>query len=130
MTAAEPVSTIVLVGHCGPDTFMLRNAAGRFTPDAAVIEAKSNAAAEAALQPGALLLVNRVLDGDFPDDRGIELIRDLARRANGARLMLISNFEDAQTQAVAAGAEPGFGKADLYEASTGARMRGEASPAS
>ncbi len=37
--------------------------------------------------------------------------------------MLISNFQDAQQEAVAAGAFPGFGKSQLYDDSTSERLR-------
>jgi hypothetical protein len=60
-----------------------------------------------------LLLINRVLDGDFEDESGIELIGRLAAmKERTASLMLISNFADSQQQATAAGALPGFGKAN------------------
>ena len=39
--------------------------------------------------------------------------------------MLVSNFEDAQAEATAAGAEPGFGKNDLFDERTGRLLRGE-----
>ncbi len=61
----------------------------------------------------ALVLVNRVLDAD--GSAGLELIRQV--RADEALqdmpVMLVSNYDDAQQEAVAAGAAPGFGKAAL-----------------
>jgi CheY-like chemotaxis protein len=60
-----------------------------------------------------LVLVNRVFDAD--GDSGLELIRRLkADSALAATpVMLVSNYEDAQAEAVQAGAVPGFGKAML-----------------
>lgn len=59
-----------------------------------------------------LALVNRILDGQFATDSGVELIRS---RADGGRMrwMLVSNYADAQAHAEAAGALPGFGKAEV-----------------
>lgn len=57
-----------------------------------------------------LILVNRVFDAD--GGSGLELIREL-NAADFPPRMLVSNFSDAQEQAVAAGAVRGFGKAEL-----------------
>jgi CheY-like chemotaxis protein len=60
-----------------------------------------------------LVLVNRVLDGD--GSPGIEVIRAIKADPELASVpvMLVSNYEDAQAEARAAGALPGFGKSDL-----------------
>lgn len=59
-----------------------------------------------------LILVNRVFDADGAG--GIEFVRQLkANEQQTVPVMLVSNYEDAQRQAVAAGAVPGFGKAAL-----------------
>jgi len=57
-----------------------------------------------------LVLVNRVFDAD--GGSGLDLIRDLNQPQHPPR-MLVSNFADAQDQAVSLGAVRGFGKADL-----------------
>lgn len=57
-----------------------------------------------------LVLVNRVFDAD--GGSGLDLIRELNQSQHPPR-MLVSNFADAQDQAVALGAVRGFGKADL-----------------
>jgi CheY-like chemotaxis protein len=60
-----------------------------------------------------LVLVNRVFDAD--GSSGVELIRrvksDPSLRA--LPVMLVSNYDDAQAEAAAAGATIGFGKAAL-----------------
>jgi two-component system, chemotaxis family, chemotaxis protein CheY len=59
-----------------------------------------------------LVLLNRVFDQT--DERGIDLIRKIkTEMPQSPNLMLISNFDDAQAAAVAAGALPGFGKSAL-----------------
>jgi two-component system, chemotaxis family, chemotaxis protein CheY len=61
----------------------------------------------------ALVLVNRVFDADHSS--GLELIRAIkAEEAlRDIPVMLVSNYEDAQAQAVREGAAPGFGKSAL-----------------
>lgn len=60
-----------------------------------------------------LILVNRRIYAD-PHD-GIELVRRLKRDPRFAPIpvMILSNYPEFQREAVAAGAEPGFGKAEL-----------------
>jgi CheY-like chemotaxis protein len=60
-----------------------------------------------------LVLVNRKLDADYSD--GLAVLRAIKGDPSLAAtpVMLVSNFADAQVTAVAAGAEPGFGKAEL-----------------
>lgn len=55
--------------------------------------------------------MNRVLDGSFEDDSGINLIRIHA--SEHSALMLISNFPEALEEAVQAGGVQGFGKRDM-----------------
>lgn len=101
--------TIVLVGHCGPDNSMLRSALRSLLPDAKVETAGSDAALDKLAGQSDLLLVNRVLDGDFDVAEGLELFP----RRGSAAFMLISDLPDAQARAEAAGARPGFGKRQL-----------------
>ena len=110
--------TVVLVGHCGPDMFMLKTAVGRALPEATLVSVNDVDALSEYRTPEALLLVNRELDGRFHSQSGIDLISEIARQTDGPVMILISNFEDAQAQAVAAGARPGFGKSQLYDKST------------
>ncbi|MEM9373833.1 MAG: hypothetical protein AAGA55_09330 [Planctomycetota bacterium] len=100
---------VALVGHCGPDSFLLVNAVRSAVPGAEVIK---NTDEKDLWETGAeLLLVNRVLDGFYADDHGLRIIREAVSR--GVAAMIISNYEDAQDAAVAAGGRPGFGKTDV-----------------
>jgi CheY-like chemotaxis protein len=65
-----------------------------------------------------LVLVNRVFDLD--GDSGIDFIRQINadEQLRKTPVMLVSNYEDAQARAIAAGAQPGFGKASLREPET------------
>lgn len=114
---------IALVGHCGPDSYALRSAVGRFVPEADVVFARDEATLEAEVQRADLLLVNRHLDGEFGEPSGIHLIQRL-HGAGRARTMLVSNFSEAQAKAEAAGAAPGFGKREMNAEATREKLRG------
>ena len=66
-------------------------------------------------------MVNRLIFAD--DSEGMALVRAIRDRP-GPRppVMLVSNFADAQQAAVEAGAQPGFGKAELDLPQTHARL--------
>lgn len=122
-TSADPISA-VLVGHCGPDSWMLKSVVGRALPGASVSFVSDHAATVHAAATADLLLVNRVLDGSFDDDSGIALIAALRDHpGRRAALMLISNLPDAQAQAEAAGAAPGFGKSNAGSPVAADRLR-------
>lgn len=117
---------IILVGHCGPDAYSLRSAVARAVPGAAVTFANDDAELRAALPTADLLLINRLLEGNYAFSTGVELLRAIAAAGSSGKpaAMLISNYADAQAEAAAAGASPGFGKRDLYSDETRARILG------
>jgi hypothetical protein len=102
---------------------MLAAAMRRISPDAAVAIANDPDELKPYLNDQTLLLINRVLDGSFHTDSGVELIRQIASNHNPPVMMLVSNFASAQEEAVEAGARPGFGKAQLYSENTAAIVR-------
>lgn len=110
--------TVVLVGHCFPDRFMIKSAIKRAVPGSSLETVNDEKGLEPYLNGSAVLLVNRELDGTFVTDSGIELIEQVMKGDDPPVTILISNYEDAQSQAETAGANPGFGKSDLYEART------------
>lgn len=114
---------VLLVGHCGPDSFMLRNITQRALPAARIEMVDDRRSLERHLPGADLLLINRVLDGALSAPSGIELIRALAAQPTAPPMMLISNFPEAQSDAEAAGALPGFGKRDAYAEETARRIR-------
>jgi two-component system, chemotaxis family, chemotaxis protein CheY len=108
---------ILDVGQCGVDgpaiTQLLHEQLG------AVIKSASTAdEAKRELASGKfdLVLVNRVLVAD--GSSGVELIGDLVRAGMTVPVMLVSDHEDAQEEAVAVGAVRGFGKSRLFEPET------------
>lgn len=117
------IQQVALVGHCGPDTYLLRSKVRQVLGDVPVAMVNDDAELGGYLSPASLLMVNRVLDGAFEAGDGIALIESLARRQAAPVMMLISNYADAQDRAVAAGAWRGFGKAELGLASTDQRLK-------
>lgn len=115
--------TVILVGHCGPDMHMLKAAVARVAPDVRIVVVNNQTALDKHVSADSLLLINRLLDGGFSARSGIGLIEQLAGSHDPPAMMLISNFEDAQEQATAAGARRGFGKAQLYHEATAAILK-------
>ncbi|MEE8458422.1 MAG: hypothetical protein V3S08_01035 [Phycisphaerales bacterium] len=115
--------TFVLVGHCWADRIGLRSAVKRAVRGARIERAQDLPALRSHLGDGAVLLINRVLGGGFDTGSGVELIQLLAETGDAGSAILISNHADAQDQAVAAGAQPGFGKSQLRDQSTEAMLR-------
>ena len=102
---------VLSVGQCHPDHDALaRVLADRFgaeTDRAATVDEAMSALAGFRWD---LVLVNRIIFDD--NGPGIELVRRMRAdpRCGGIPVMMISNHADAQAEAVAAGAVPGFGK--------------------
>lgn len=105
---------VVLVGHCGPDSSFLRMVVSRAGKDVQVVAADDRDELKRALDAGAdLLLLNRTLDFGFDEQEGVQIIRNLRPKYPQVKMMLVSNYPEAQAAAVAEGALPGFGKRDL-----------------
>jgi len=68
-----------------------------------------------------LILINRIFD--FDSDDGIEYIGKIKANFPKLNIMLISNFSDAQSTAVSAGALDGFGKSKMNDPETIARLK-------
>lgn len=105
---------VALVGHCGPDSSFLRIAVSRAAGQAKVLSADDSQSLKRVLDAGVdLLLLNRQLDFGFDEDEGVDVIRKLRPMYPNLKMMLVSNYPDAQAAAVAEGALPGFGKREL-----------------
>ncbi|MDP9172416.1 MAG: hypothetical protein M3O30_00930 [Planctomycetota bacterium] len=115
---------ILLVGHCGPDSTYLRMAVKGALGDVALVSADDNEELDKALQQTIdLVLFNRELGYGFAPETGVEMIRVLKKRGLGMNMMLVSNYPEAQAQAQAAGAIPGFGKREIGAPRTAQLLR-------
>jgi len=105
---------VLLVGHCGPDSSYLRSTIKKALGDVDILAADDSEELSRTLHSQAidLILFNRELGYGFDPDEGVEVIRIL-HGTTKTKMMLVSNYPDAQQAAVAAGALPGFGKREL-----------------
>ncbi len=114
---------VLSIGQCAMDHGSIAALVAREFR-AEIVAADSLAEARNALADGPfeLVLVNRRLDADGDD--GLEVIRALKESPGGDRspMMLVSNFPEFQTKAVALGAEMGFGKNALGSPATRERL--------
>ena len=101
------------VGNCGPDhhslTMMVTN-----NFDATVDQAHQAGDALSLLAENnyALVVVNRLLDCDRSP--GMDVIKQVQEQHPDVPVMLVTNFDEHQKAAVAAGCKPGYGKNDLF----------------
>lgn len=103
---------IVLVGHCGIDGPRLEEELSRALPETSIERVNSEEELRRVVGDGAeLLLVNREPVGF--DTEGLEIIRQVKKLRPECKVMLVSDRDDAQAQAAAAGALPGFGKSEM-----------------
>jgi ActR/RegA family two-component response regulator len=102
---------------------MLSYALARAVGKVPVVSANDARSLESYASGDSLLLVNRVLDGRFETDSGLDLIARLRQRPDAPAMMLISNYAEAQSEAVRAGALPGFGKSNAHDPATADMLR-------
>jgi len=116
---------VLSVGQCMPDQASITRMLTRHF-DVEVLAADKADDALAALRSGPidLVLVNRKLDCDYSD--GLEIIRQIKAddELKATPCMMVSNYPEHQDTAVTAGAERGFGKAELDKAETWDRLKG------
>lgn len=105
---------VVLVGHCGPDSSYLRAVLSSVDRGVEISAVDDEQSLTAALENGAdLVLFNRMLDYGFEEAEGVKVLARIHRQFPQAKLIMVSNYPEAQAAAVAAGALPGFGKREL-----------------
>jgi hypothetical protein len=105
---------IALVGHCGPDSSYLRMTISNAVKGVKILSADDDAELSNVLGEGVdLLLFNRELGYGFSKTAGVDVIQQLRTSNPELKMMLVSNYPDAQEAAVAAGALPGFGKREI-----------------
>ena len=107
--------TVVLVGHCGPDSSYLRMAVTSADRSVQVVVAEDADELEQLIKKGSidLVLFNRELGWGFGADAGVDVIREMRQAHANLKMMLVSNYAEAQAAALSAGALPGFGKREI-----------------
>ena len=108
------MTKIALVGHCGIDGPRIQAQITQILDNADVAMANDPDALDAVVGKGVdLLLFNRELGFGFEDEQGVDVMAELRESHPDLKMMLISDYPDAQAAAKEIGALPGFGKADL-----------------
>src|SRR6266550_3518158 len=108
------MAKVLLVGHCGPDNSYMRMVVRSADPGAQVVMADDQRELRAALDQGVdLILFNRELGYGFDEEYGVDVIKYLKSNYPSLKMMLVSNYPEAQQEAIAAGALPGFGKREI-----------------
>ncbi len=109
---------VVSAGSCSPDNAALARVVQKLTQvDWIAVESGAELKQLLVDKSPDLIFVNRVFDATGED--GIEIIEEFAKASNESpHMMLISNFDWAQTKARAAGALAGFGKSQLFDTAT------------
>jgi CheY-like chemotaxis protein len=115
---------VLNVGHCAADNWSIsRTLQKAFAAEVVPASTVTEALVRLQQETFALVLVNRILDGD--GSSGLDLIREMKddEKLADVPIMLVSNHPDAQQEAASAGAAPGFGKAALGKAGMLDRVR-------
>jgi two-component system, chemotaxis family, chemotaxis protein CheY len=113
---------VLSIGQCGFDSASIECLFEQnFSADVESVDTGSDALGRLQGEKYDLVLVNRRLDGD--GSSGVALLEQLHAQAPGIPLMLVSDKPDAQAEAVAKGALPGFGKSALRHPETTQRIR-------
>ncbi|RJP35661.1 MAG: hypothetical protein C4547_09245 [Phycisphaerales bacterium] len=116
---SQSTKRVLNVGHCDPDHGSItRMLTAAFEVEVVRAHGTEDALEHLRLRPFDLVLVNRLYDADGRP--GMDLIRRIKADPQHRDLpvMLVSDFDDAQCEAAAAGAARGFGKAALVRQST------------
>ena len=110
------------MGQCGYDNSRIRTLIRSIDSTVEIKETDSHQETMevlASLGEAALVLVNRVFDMDGAS--GMDLISQLKSKESefaAIPVMLVSNYEKSQAEAIANGAIPGFGKSELQSVET------------
>ena len=105
---------IALVGHCGPDSSYLQMTIKSALKGATIVSADDDMELSQLLgEKVDLLLFNRELGYGFSESEGVKVIETLRNGNPQLKMMLVSNYPEAQAAAVSAGALPGFGKREI-----------------
>jgi DNA-binding NtrC family response regulator len=114
---------VLSVGQCSADHGKITRTLRPFNVEIVTADTTPEALAQLRAGSFALVLVNRVYDADGAP--GLDLIRRIKGDAllQAVPVMLVSNYEDAQREAVQVGAAQGFGKAALSGTLAAERVR-------
>lgn len=113
MTDRNKTARVMDVGQCVPDHMALKRVVESLGGEIVQVATPADALKILRDEAYRLVFVNRKIDQDYSD--GMALVHAMQADSSLSRIpvMLISNFPEAQAEAVAAGAVQGFGKSEL-----------------
>ncbi len=121
MTNAK--KTVLSIGQCRPDQAAISHfLTTHFNVTVLTADSMADSLELLSRTPVQLVLINRKLDLDYSD--GMEILKEIRNRKEWESIvvMLVSNYPEWQEKAVAMGAVPGFGKAELNQQKTRDRL--------
>ncbi len=120
---SDNTKIVLSVGQCGFDNSRITSLFSSIGAFVRAADGESDALNFLGTQAPALILINRIFDADGAE--GLDFLARLKKDPKTASIpmMLISNYQDAQSRAVELGALPGFGKAELADSGLAARLK-------
>ena len=107
------MSAILIVGQCGFDDSRIRRVLAPLGAACDSADSATETLDKVASGGFDLVLVNRIIDST--GESGVDLIRQLCARDGAPPVMLVSDYPEAQAEAVSHGALLGFGKSQLRD---------------
>jgi CheY-like chemotaxis protein len=119
-----PGKRVLSIGQCAADhAALMRVLGGSFAAEVLAADTAHDALAILREEGIDLIVVNRLLDCDGTSGMGVIKQLKMDNAWGHIPIMLVSNYEEAQREAVREGAEPGFGKAALGQPAMLGRVR-------
>ncbi len=117
------MKTVLDVGQCRPDHTALARLVTSIGAQIEKVDLPATALQKMREKRYDLVFVNRKIDADYTD--GLELVKAMQADPELKKIpiMLISNYAEAQEEAVRHGAVRGFGKSELNDPATRERLR-------
>jgi DNA-binding response OmpR family regulator len=105
--------SVLSIGQCAPDSVLLERFFSELGAECVSVADEVQARKKLEERPWKLIIANRVFDSD--GSSGIHVLAMFAKMtlAQDPVYMLVSNYQDAQDEALACGLTKGFGKAEL-----------------
>jgi len=118
------MKTLLDCGNCGPDYSAIRQmVSSNFGAKVLQAHGAEDAIRILKSRPVDLVTVNRKLDRDYTD--GLDVIKQIKSdpETRNVPVMLVTNYDEHQQTAIAAGAVEGFGKLSLADQQTKSKLQ-------
>jgi len=109
------MKTVIIAGHCYSDSPRLAAIVEKAEAKPIILNSSDEIKACLNDNPESLCLLNRIFENG---EEGLKVIKELKQAYPNVKFMLISNYDDAQQEAITLGAIQGFGKYKLKDPNT------------